>query len=115
MIPQLVSFSVHIHTAATINLTRLEESYIAQLEYGFDLHDVEIIDTAGQEEFLLFRDSSISHGDAFLILFAIDQLSSWHNLQELRKKIVREKEDEDCKVPIVIVANKKVYTTARNR
>lgn len=86
-----------------------EESYIAQVEYGFDLHDVEIIDTAGQEEFLLFRDSSISHGDAFLILFAIDQLSSWHTLQELRKKIVREKEDEDCKVPIVIVANKKVH------
>ena len=86
----------------------LEESYIAQVEYGFDLHDVEIIDTAGQEEFLLFRDSSISHGDAFLMLFSIDQLSSWHTLQELRKKIVREKEDEDCKVPIVIVANKKV-------
>ena len=45
-----------------------------------------ILDTAGQEEFLLFRDSSISHGDVFLMLFAIDQLSSWHTLQELRKK-----------------------------
>lgn len=84
-----------------------EESYITQIEYGFDLHDVEIIDTAGQEEFMLFRDTAMAKGDAFLALFAINSLSSWYSLQELRDKIVRENDDDES-IPMVIIANKKV-------
>ena len=86
-----------------------EESYITKLEYGFDLHDIEIIDTAGQEEFMAFRDSSLSKGDAFLGLFAVDSNSSWHDLKQLRSKIMRENED-DSHVPFVIIANKCVST-----
>ena len=84
-----------------------EESYITQIEYGFDQHDVEIIDTAGQEEFMLFRDTSLSKGDGFLALFAINSLSSWYSLKQLRAKIVREHDDDET-IPMVIVANKNV-------
>ena len=84
-----------------------EESYITQMEYGFDAHDVEIVDTAGQEEFMLFRDTALAQGDAYLALFAINSVSSWYSLQELRDKIVREHEDEE-NIPMVIVANKSV-------
>lgn len=83
-----------------------EESYITKLEYGFDLHDIEIIDTAGQEEFMLFRDSSLSKGDAFLGLFAVDSNSSWHDLKQLRSKIIRENDDDDSHIPLVFIANK---------
>jgi len=83
----------------------LEESYITKLEYGFDFHDIEIIDTAGQEEFMAFRDCSLSKGDAFLGLFALDSISSWHDLNKLRSKIMRENEDDNS-VPFVIIANK---------
>lgn len=83
-----------------------EESYITQIEYGFHVHDVEIVDTAGQEEFLLFRDSSMTQGDAFLMVFAIDSISSWQHLKELRSKIIQEK--DDTQIPMVIVANKRV-------
>lgn len=85
----------------------IEESYITQMEYGVNLHDVEIIDTAGQEEFMSFRNSSLSKGDAFLGLFAIDSISSWYDLQELRTKLLREK-DDDHSIPMVIIANKSV-------
>ena len=68
---------------------------------------MEIIDTAGQEEFMLFRDSSMAQGDAFLIMFAIDSPTSWHHLKELRAKIVREKDDDNA-IPMVVVANKQV-------
>lgn len=68
---------------------------------------MEIIDTAGQEEFMFFRDSSLAKGDAFLALFAINSLSSWYSLQELRKKIIREREGDDM-VPLVVIANKSV-------
>ncbi len=80
---------------------------MTQIEYGFDQHDVEIIDTAGQEEFMLFRDSSLAKGDAFLALFAINSVSSWYGLQELRKKIIREHEGDDS-LPLVVIANKSV-------
>ena len=88
-----------------------EESYITQMEYGFDAHDVEIVDTAGQEEFMLFRDTALAQGDAILALFAINSVSSWYSLQELRDKIVREHEDEE-NIPMVIVANKNVSLTS---
>ena len=91
----------------TILYLSTEESYITQIEYGFDQHDVEIIDTAGQEEFMLFRDSSLAKGDAFLALFAINSVSSWYGLQELRKKIIREHEGDDS-LPLVVIANKSV-------
>lgn len=90
-----------------IFLVCTEESYITQIEYGFDQHDVEVIDTAGQEEFMLFRDSSLAKGDAFLALFAINSVSSWYGLQELRKKIIREHEGDDT-IPLVVIANKSV-------
>ena len=56
---------------------------------------------------MFFRDSSLAKGDAFLALFAINSLSSWYSLQELRKKIIREHEGEDS-VPLVVIANKSV-------
>lgn len=90
-------------------MTYLEESYLTQVEYGFNYHDVEIFDTAGQEEFMQFRDTSMRQGDAFLLMFAINSLSSWVHLKELRTKIVREKED-DSMIPMVVVANKRVST-----
>ena len=89
-----------------------EESYITQIEHGFNSHDVEIVDTAGQEEFMQFRDTALAQGDAYLALFAINSISSWYSLQELRDKIVREHEDEDV-IPMVIIANKNVSTMCR--
>lgn len=53
--------------------------------------DIEIIDTAGQEEFFKYRDSSLAEGDAYLALYSINSLSSWLELKELRKKIEQEK------------------------
>lgn len=73
------------------------------------MHDIEIIDTAGQEEFMSFRDSSMVHGDGFLALFAINSYPSWVELKVLREKVINE-HDGDTNVPMVIVANKRVST-----
>ena len=63
-----------------------------QIEYNGKLYDVEIVDTAGQEEFSSFRDSSVATGDAFLVLFAINSALSWHELKELRSKIIQDRQ-----------------------
>lgn len=100
-----------LHFVKLLFLLLIEESYVTQIEYGFHFHEVEVIDTAGQEEFLLFRDSSMAQGDAFLLVFAIDSVSSWVHLKELRSKIVREKDDDES-IPMVVVGNKRVRKCA---
>ena len=56
---------------------------------------------------MLFRDTSLSKGDGFLAMFAINSLSSWYSLKQLRAKIVREHDDDET-IPMVIIANKTV-------
>ncbi len=56
---------------------------------------------------MLFRDTALAHGDAFLVLFAINSVSSWYSLKELRNKIIRENDDDET-IPMVIIANKRV-------
>ncbi|CAB4014276.1 ras rasD [Paramuricea clavata] len=83
----------------------LEETYQKEIEYAGRLYDIEIVDTAGQEEFSSFRDSSLATGDAFLILFAINSQASWLEMKELRSKIIEDKEQPS--IPMVIVGNKR--------
>ena len=70
---------------------------------------MEIVDTAGQEEFTSFLDSSLATGDAFMVLYAINSLSSWNELKTLRSKINQETESLGNKtVPMIVVGNKRV-------
>lgn len=68
---------------------------------------MEIIDTAGQEQFHFFRDTAFSKGDGFLVLFAINSIASWYELQDLRSRVIRDNDDDES-VPMVIIANKSV-------
>eukprot|EP00118_Oscarella_pearsei_P025924 m.309050 g.309050 ORF g.309050 m.309050 type:complete len:218 (+) comp45379_c0_seq1:176-829(+) len=90
----------------------VEESYYKEVEYGTQLYDVEIVDTAGQDEFSAFRNTALAQGDAFLVLFAINSPFSWQEVKHLREKIVQEHEDED-ELPMVIVGNKKDLESTR--
>lgn len=87
----------------------MEETYKADMSFGGRLYPVEIVDTAGQEEFQSFLDSSLATGDAFVILYAINSLSSWNELKALRNKIYQDTEGKDTnhRIPMIIVGNKK--------
>ena len=71
------------------------------------------MDTAGQEEFSAFRDSSLATGDAFLILFAINSQASWNEMKDLRSKIIEDKEMPS--IPMIIVGNKRVSQILKRR
>ena len=87
---------------------------LPQYEYGFDNLDMEIIDTAGEEEFMMFRDCSLARADAFLALFALNSLASFRELKGLIGKIIREHDDDES-IPIVVLANKKVSTVGQRQ
>jgi len=87
----------------------MEETYETEINYSGRQHQVELVDTAGQEEFSSFLDSSLSTGDAFMIIYAINSIASWNDLKALRSKIFQETEGRNVghKIPIIIVGNKK--------
>eukprot|EP01136_Pigoraptor_vietnamica_P029368 Opistho-1_new@87468 len=82
----------------------VEESYRKQVTIDNKEYDLEIVDTAGQEEFASFRDTALDYGDGFLLVFSLDSVASWREAQELRSKILRVKDTD--KVPMVVVGNK---------
>ncbi|OJJ72511.1 hypothetical protein ASPBRDRAFT_54339 [Aspergillus brasiliensis CBS 101740] len=78
----------------------IEDSYRKQIDVDGRQCILEILDTAGTEQFKLY----MKQGQGFLLVFSITSMSSLNELSELREQIIRIKEDE--KVPIVIVGNK---------
>ncbi|EAW12733.1 putative RAS small monomeric GTPase (Rsr1) [Aspergillus clavatus NRRL 1] len=80
----------------------IEDSYRKQIEVDGRQCILEILDTAGTEQFS--KELYMKQGQGFLLVFSITSNSSLNELSELREQIIRIKDDE--KVPIVIVGNK---------
>lgn len=65
---------------------------------------VDILDTAGQEEYAAIRDNYYRSGEGFLCVFSLLEPESFENSQEFRDQICRVLDDET--VPFVLVGNK---------
>lgn len=88
-------------------VTRLDAARLmreVQVTVDGQTYDLEIVDTAGQEEFASFRDTSLEYGDGFLLVFGLNSSSSFEELQQLRTKILRVKDTDSF--PMVIIGNK---------
>lgn len=67
---------------------------------------LEILDTAGSDEFPVMRRIAISHGDAFLILYAVDDAHSFEIARQMYELVREIKGNTASPIPLVIVANK---------
>jgi len=65
---------------------------------------LDILDTAGQDEFSSMQDQWMRDGKGFLLVYNITDKTSFDNVSALRDKILRTKDAQ--KVPIVLVGNK---------
>jgi small GTP-binding protein len=65
---------------------------------------VELLDTAGQEEYSSLRDSYYRSSDGFILVYAINDQSSLQDLYNIKDQILRQKDTDSF--PIVIVGNK---------
>jgi GTPase KRas protein len=65
---------------------------------------LEIVDTAGQDEYSTYQDQWMREGKGILLVYAIDNRNSFQAAQQFKEKIDRVKENE--KVAIVLVGNK---------
>ncbi|XP_056642909.1 ras-related protein Ral-a [Diorhabda carinulata] len=65
---------------------------------------IDILDTAGQEDYAAIRDNYFRSGEGFLCIFSITEDESFQATQEFREQILRVKNDET--IPFLLVGNK---------
>ncbi|KAF2858930.1 ras-domain-containing protein [Piedraia hortae CBS 480.64] len=83
----------------------IEDSYRKAIDIDGRHVVLEIMDTAGTEQFTSLRESYMRDAQGFLLVFTITSLSSLEELMELRDQIIQIKRG-DPNVPIVLVGNK---------
>jgi len=82
----------------------IEDSYRKQVTIDDETCLLDILDTAGQEEYSAMRDQYMRTGQGFLLVYAITSRSSFDEINNFRDQILRVK-DKD-KVPMLLVGNK---------
>ncbi|KAF9326329.1 hypothetical protein BG006_010217 [Podila minutissima] len=65
---------------------------------------IDILDTAGQEEYAAIRDNYYRSGEGFLCVFSLCEHESFMHTQEFRDQISRVLDDD--KIPFILVGNK---------
>merc|ERR1711998_346768 len=82
----------------------IEDSYRKQVTIDDETCILDILDTAGQEEYSAMRDQYMRTGQGFLIVYSIISRSSFDEVNAFREQILRVKDAD--RVPMVICGNK---------
>jgi len=82
----------------------IEDNYRHQVEVDNTNYILEILDTAGTEQFAQLRNLYVKNGMGFVLVYSVTSKSSFLEISELREQIVRVKETTE--VPVVVVGNK---------
>lgn len=82
----------------------LEDSFTKRVDLGshYDPIDIEILDTAGTDQFSAMRDMYIGNGDVFLLVYSVDSKVSFNEACSLYERIKS-------------IKNTKVHTNLRSR
>lgn len=81
----------------------IEDKYKTVVEINGATCEIDILDTAGQDDYQNLLDSWINFAQGFLLVFAINDKESIVRIEKLRERILKIKRTN---VPIVIVGNK---------
>merc|ERR1711953_1463365 len=82
----------------------IEDSYRKQVEVDGKQCMLEILDTAGTEQFAAMRDLYMKNGAGFLLVYSITSQGTFSDLQDIREQILRVKDMDD--VPMILIGNK---------
>ena len=82
----------------------IEDSYRKQVMVDNDGALLDILDTAGQEEFSAMQDQWMREGKGFILVYTITSRTTFDEVSTLYEKILRST-DKD-KVPLILVGNK---------
>ena len=96
---RFINYDVSTEHDATI-----EDRYKSNLNIEGTNYEVEILDTAGEEDYQNMMDMWISFGEGFLLVFAINDKESFNLMKSKHDRILRGK--HGVKYPTLLVGNK---------
>jgi len=82
----------------------IEDSYTKQCVIDEQVAHMDILDTAGQEEFSAMREQYMRNGEAFLLVFSVTDRSSFEEINKFYNQILRVKDRTEF--PMILVGNK---------
>ncbi|XP_011664698.1 ras-related protein Rap-2c [Strongylocentrotus purpuratus] len=82
----------------------IEDFYRKAIEVENTMAILEILDTAGTEQFASMRDLYIRNGQGFVVVYSVTSKQSFGDVLNIREQIVRVKGTD--RVPMVLVGNK---------
>jgi len=82
----------------------IEDSYRKQFTVDDDQLILEVLDTAGQEEYAAMRDCYIRTGHGFVVTYSITNRDSFVAAENFRQRILLVKDDDD--IPMILAGNK---------
>ena len=82
----------------------IEDSYRRQFEVDGSARMLDILDTAGQDEYTAMRTQYMRSGQGFIIVYAVDDEASFEEAVNIYELLIKTKETE--KVPVVLAGNK---------
>lgn len=89
----------------------IEDSYRKQCVVDDEVALLDVLDTAGQEEYSAMREQYMRTGEGFLLVYSINNRQSFEEIKTFQQQILRVK-DKDY-FPIIVVGNKCDLDTER--
>ena len=86
----------------------IEDSYRKQVVIDGETCLLDILDTAGQEEYSAMRDQYMRTGEGFLLVFAVNNAKSFDDISSYREQIKRVKDAEEVRKLEIISWNQVV-------
>jgi len=82
----------------------IEDSYRKQAVIDDEVALIDVLDTAGQEEYGAMREQYMRTGEGFLLAYAITSRESFEEIQGFHQQILRVKDKDNF--PMILVGNK---------
>ncbi|CAG2183460.1 unnamed protein product, partial [Oppiella nova] len=108
IVEQFLYDAFPVHHSATV-----EQLYRAEYQVrGTGSLTLDILDTSGSYEFPAMRQLAIKSGDAFILVFSVDDSESYEEVRRLRELILELKSRDNndnhnqIPIPICVVGNK---------
>uniref|UniRef100_A0A6M2DFR8 Putative rab subfamily protein of small gtpase n=1 Tax=Xenopsylla cheopis TaxID=163159 RepID=A0A6M2DFR8_XENCH len=89
----------------------IEDSYTKQCVIDDVPAKLDILDTAGQEEFSAMREQYMRSGEGFLLVYAVTDRASFDEMYKFHRQILRVKDRDEF--PMLMVGNKADLETSR--
>lgn len=84
----------------------IEDRYQTTITIKDRTFEIEILDTAGEEDFQNMLDMWISFGDGFLLVFALNDIESFEEIKVKRDRIIKSKKEFETNPNFILVGNK---------